>query len=118
MVVVEGVGRSLDPKLDMWATAEPVVREWIERNLGPVGRLEDAAEGAGEIGRFLAQVPGLLTRAGHLADQIDAATRNGIVLSPDTIEAIAQAERRQDRPQLIALWVIAVLLAILIYLVL
>jgi ubiquinone biosynthesis protein len=118
MVVVEGVGRTLDPKLDMWKTAEPVVREWIERNLGPAGRLEDAAEGAGEIGRFLAQVPGLLTRAGHLADQVDAATRNGIVLSPDTIEAIAQAERRQDRPQLVALWVIAVLLAILIYLVL
>jgi hypothetical protein len=40
------------------------------------------------------------------------------VLSPDTIEAIAQAERRQDRPQLIALWVIAALMAILIYLVL
>ncbi|HVV78084.1 MAG TPA: 2-polyprenylphenol 6-hydroxylase [Pseudolabrys sp.] len=118
MVVVEGVGRTLDPKLDMWKTAEPVVREWIERNLGPAGRLEDAAEGAGEIGRFLAQVPGLLTRAGHLADQVDAATRNGIALSPDTIEAIAQAERRQDRPQLVALWVIAVLLAILIYLVL
>jgi ubiquinone biosynthesis protein len=115
MVVVEGVGRTLDPKLDMWKTAEPVVREWIERNLGPVGRLEDAAEGAGEIGRFLAQVPGLLTRAGHLADQVDAATRNGIVLSPETIEAIAQSERRQNRPQLLALWVIAALLAILIY---
>src|SRR5262249_55977060 len=39
MVVVEGVSRSFDPKLDMWATAEPVVREWIERNLGPAGRL-------------------------------------------------------------------------------
>jgi ubiquinone biosynthesis protein len=118
MVVVVGVGRALDPRLDMWATAEPVVREWIERNLGPVGRLEDAAEGAGEIGRFLAQVPGLLTRAGHLADQIDAATRSGIVLAPETIAAIGQAERRQNRPQLIALWVIAALLAILIYLVL
>ena len=35
MVVVEGVARSLDPKLDMWTVAEPVVREWIERNLGP-----------------------------------------------------------------------------------
>ena len=34
MVVVEGVARSLDPKLDMWTVAEPVVREWIERNLG------------------------------------------------------------------------------------
>jgi ubiquinone biosynthesis protein len=118
MVVVEGVGRSLDPKLDMWKTAEPVVREWIERNLGPVGRLEDAAEGAGEIGRFLAQVPGLLTRAGHLADQIDAATRNGLVLSPESVEALAPAERRRDRPQVVALWAIAALLVILILLVL
>jgi ubiquinone biosynthesis protein len=32
MVVVEGVARNLDPKLDMWTTSEPVVREWIERN--------------------------------------------------------------------------------------
>src|SRR5262249_42452380 len=28
MVVVEGVARSLDPKLDMWTVAEPVVRDW------------------------------------------------------------------------------------------
>ena len=57
MVVVEGVGRSLDPKLDMWTTAEPVVREWIARNLGPAGRIEDAAEGALDVGRFLGTVP-------------------------------------------------------------
>ena len=50
MVVVEGVARSLDPKLDMWTTAEPVVREWIERHLGPAGRIEDAA--AGRDGRL------------------------------------------------------------------
>ncbi len=53
MVVVEGVGRSLDPKLDMWSTADPVVREWMERNLGPAGRIEGAVDGAGEIGRFI-----------------------------------------------------------------
>src|SRR5205085_12572970 len=46
MVVVEGVARSLDPQLDMWATAEPVVRAWVERHLGPAGRIEGAAEGA------------------------------------------------------------------------
>ena len=37
MVVVEGVARGFDPKLDIWKIADPVVREWIERNLGPVG---------------------------------------------------------------------------------
>ena len=60
MVVVEGVARSLDPKLDMWTIAEPVVREWIERHLGPAGRLEDAAQGAGEVGTFFGGVPGLM----------------------------------------------------------
>ena len=35
MVVVEGVARTLDPKLDMWTTSEPVVGAWIEQNLGP-----------------------------------------------------------------------------------
>jgi ubiquinone biosynthesis protein len=116
MVVVEGVGRALDPKLDMWTTADPVVREWIERNLGPIGRLEGAAEGASEIGRFLAQVPGLLTRAGTLADQIDTATRDGIVLAPETVAAIGAAEARRTRSTAVALWTIAALLAVLIIL--
>jgi ubiquinone biosynthesis protein len=110
MVVVEGVARSLDPKLDMWTTADPVVREWIERNLGPVGKLEGAVEGAGEIGRFIGQVPGLLTRAGTLIDQLDDITRDGLVLSPDTVEAIGRAEARRNRWTSVALWAIALLL--------
>jgi ubiquinone biosynthesis protein len=111
MVVVEGVARSLDPKLDMWSTADPVVREWIERNLGPIGKLEGAVEGAGEVGRFIGQVPGLLTRAGTLLDQLDDITRNGLVLAPDTVEAIGRAEARRNRRTTAALWVIALLLA-------
>jgi ubiquinone biosynthesis protein len=110
MVVVEGVARSLDPKLDMWTTADPVVREWIARNLGPVGRLEGAVEGAGEIGRFMGQVPSLLNRAGTLLDQVDAITRDGLVLSPETVAAIGAAEARRNRWTSIALWVIAALL--------
>ena len=115
MVVVEGVARSLDPKLDMWTTADPVVREWITRNLGPVGRLEDAVEGAGEIGRFLGEVPGLLTRAGTLLDQVDDITRNGLVLSPDTVAAIGAAEARRNRWTAAGLWMIALLLATLVW---
>jgi ubiquinone biosynthesis protein len=111
MVVVEGVARSLDPKLDMWKTADPVVREWIARNLGPVGKLEGAAQGAGEIGRFLGQVPSLLNRTGTLLDQIDTITRDGLVLSPETVAAIGKAEARRNRWTAVALWAIAGLLA-------
>jgi ubiquinone biosynthesis protein len=114
MVVVEGVARSLDPDLDMWATAEPVVRDWVERHLGPAGRIEDAAQGAAEVGRFLGGVPGLLSRGARIADQLDAATRDGLVLSPDTVQAIGVAEARRNRWTAVALWVIAGLLAWLV----
>ena len=110
MVVVEGVARSLDPKLDMWTVAEPVVREWIERNLGPVGRIEDAAEGAMEVGRFLGDVPGLLSRGAVLVEQLDAITRDGLVLAPQTVAEIGRAEARRNRWIAAALWAIALLL--------
>jgi ubiquinone biosynthesis protein len=118
MVVVEGVARSLDPKLDMWAVAEPVVREWIERNLGPVGRIEDAAEGAIEVGRALGDVPQLLSRGAVLAEQIDAITRDGLVLAPQTAADIGRAQARHNRWTTAALWAIALLLVWLIYLLL
>ncbi len=115
MVVVEGVARALDPKLDMWTVAEPVVREWIERHLGPAGRIEGAAEGALEVGRFLGDVPGLLSRGAALVAQLDAITRNGLVLAPETVAQIGRAQARRNRWTAAALWTIAALLAWLIY---
>jgi ubiquinone biosynthesis protein len=110
MVVVEGVGRSLDPKLDMWSTAEPVVREWITRHLGPAGKLENAAQGVTELGRFVGSVPGLLTRGARVLDQLDAMTRDGLLLSPQTIAEFDKAEGSRFRWTLAALWAIAALL--------
>jgi len=117
MVVVEGVGRSLDPKLDMWTVAEPVVREWIERHLGVAGTLEGATEGAAELGRFFGSMPALLSRGAALAEQFDALTRNGLVLAPESVAAIGRAESRRNRWTALALWTIAALLLWLIYLV-
>jgi ubiquinone biosynthesis protein len=113
MVVVEGVARSLDPKLDMWTVSEPVVREWIERHLGPVGRIENAAEGAAG---FLAGVPSLMSRGAVLVEQLDVITRDGLVLAPETVEAIGLAEARRTRWTRIALWTIAALLLWLVWL--
>jgi len=117
MVVVEGVARSLDPRLDMWAVAEPVARDWVERNLGPVGRLEDVTEGAIELGKFLGGVPALLARAANLADQLDAITRNGLVLAPETVAAIGIAEARRSRWMTAALWVIAAMIGWFVWLI-
>jgi ubiquinone biosynthesis protein len=114
MVVVEGVARGLDPKLDMWTVAEPVVREWIERHLGPAGRIEGVTEGAREVGRFLGDVPALLSRGAALIEQLDTITRDGLVLAPETVAAIGRAEARRNRWTAAALWAIAVLLGWLV----
>jgi ubiquinone biosynthesis protein len=111
MVVVEGVARSLDPKLDMWRTAEPVVREWMERHLGAAGKLETAALGAAELGRFVGNAPGLLSRGARVLDQLDEMTRDGLVLSPQTIAELDKTEARRGRWIVAALWIIAALLA-------
>jgi ubiquinone biosynthesis protein len=104
MVVVEGVARSLDPELDMWRTAEPVVSEWVARNLGPVGRIETAASGLGAFGRLLADMPAI-------ADRIHAAL--GEPVDGRRAEDREFAERRRGRSLRLALWLAALsLLAI------
>ncbi|MFG1416233.1 2-polyprenylphenol 6-hydroxylase [Xanthobacter sp. V0B-10] len=110
MVVVEGVARSLDPQLDMWSTAAPVVEEWIARNLGPAGQIERAGMGLGEVGHFAATVPALLTRTARVVEQLDEATRDGIHLSPASLEGIGRAEARRAFWGSAALWVIALAL--------
>jgi len=91
------------------------VGEWIARYLGPAGKLENASLGALELGRFIGNAPGLLTRGARLLDQLDEATRDGILLSPQTIAEIDKAEARRDRWIIGALWVIAALLAGLLW---
>ncbi len=93
MVVVEGVARKLDPQLNMWATAEPVVGDWIAENLGPRGRLEDAGAALRQVGRTLADIPG------HVEQVVRAiaAIERGLVPSLSGISSLP-------------LWVIAVAL--------
>ena len=113
MVIVEGVARSLDPELNLWSAAEPVAREWIEANLGAVGALKDAREGAGDMGRFLAGVPGVLAQAETTAQALAQMARGGIALDDATIVKLAAEQSRQDRGSRVALWLGALSLAVI-----
>jgi len=111
MVIVEGVARSLDPALNMWTCAEPVAKEWMEQNLGPAGRLRGAGEGAGEIGRFLADVPALLTEMARTTHALSQMAEAGVRLDPATIARLAREEARRTRSGRLALWLGALALA-------
>ena len=63
-------------------------------------------------------MPGLMTRGAVLVEQLDAITRDGLVLAPETVAAIGQAEARRSRWIAVALWLIAALLAWMVWLLL
>jgi ubiquinone biosynthesis protein len=113
MVVVEGVARSLDPDFDMWKASEPVLAEWVERHLGPAGRLEDAAEGVGALGKLFTALPVLAERAERLSDDLAQMSQKGLRLDAASIAGIGRAEARAGRWGRVALWVIAVTLVVL-----
>jgi ubiquinone biosynthesis protein len=111
MVVVEGVARTLDPHLDMWTTAEPVVRDWLTRNLGPIGRIEDAGRALRSLAGSLADLPETVGRAERVLGQLEDASRNGFALDEASVQAIGRAEAARNRWGNWALWLIAALLA-------
>jgi len=63
MVVVEGVARSLDPHLNLWSAAEPVVNEWIAENIGPKAVITDFRDSTQHLLRALPKVTELIERA-------------------------------------------------------
>jgi ubiquinone biosynthesis protein len=95
MVVVEGVARTLNPDLNMWVTAEPVVGGWIKRQLGPAGKLEQAA---GSLSQLFAGLPGVLEDARRATTMLsDMAASGGLRLDRVTTEQLALSQARHSR---------------------
>ena len=60
MVVVEGVARSLNPSINIWQVAQPVVEQYIKENLGPRALLRDLVKTARVLARFGPKLPGMV----------------------------------------------------------
>ncbi|MET4101454.1 ubiquinone biosynthesis protein [Roseovarius sp. MBR-78] len=63
MVVVEGVARSLDPQINIWQVARPVVEDYIRRTMGPRAALRDLGRTALVLSRYGPRLPGLVEAA-------------------------------------------------------
>jgi len=60
MVVVEGVSRSLNPHINIWAAAKPVVEGYIRDNVGPRALVRDLGKTAAVMARFGPKLPGIM----------------------------------------------------------
>jgi ubiquinone biosynthesis protein len=57
MVVVEGVARSLDPHINIWQVAKPIVEGYIASNVGPKAVMRDLGRTLRVLSRFGPKLP-------------------------------------------------------------
>ena len=84
---VEGLGRQLDPELDLWATAKPFLERWMNEQVGWRGLVERLKNEAPRYVQLLPELPRLLHQA--LQPRQSAQAR--------ALEALLLEQRRTNR---------------------
>lgn len=60
---IEGLGRELNPDLDLWDTAKPFLERWMSEQVGPRALLRHIREEAPQWANILPQLPRLIHQA-------------------------------------------------------
>jgi ubiquinone biosynthesis protein len=98
MLTAEGVGRILNPAINMWELARPLIEEWMRENRGPEAQVLDDLEAALTTVR---QLPLLVHEARRAAARL---ADGGLKLHPQTLRELAQGDREHRRMELVPLW--------------
>ena len=101
---VEGLGRELDPELDLWTTAKPYLERWMEEQIGPRALQR----------RLLAEAPYLVTALPELPRLLHQRLLAPPAASDTALKELAAAQRTRSR----WLALVAVLLAVVVVLLL
>jgi ubiquinone biosynthesis protein len=100
---IEGLGRELDPELDLWKTAKPYLERWMNQQMGWRGLARNLKREMPRWATLLPQLP-------RLAHTLLAEDRLGRL--HDTVEDLANLERRRNR---LLAWIAALLGALLLW---
>ncbi len=87
---VEGLGRQLDPELDLWTTAKPFLERWMNDQIGWRGLLQRLEREAPRYAQLFPELPRLLhQRLLHRGGASDTETA--------TLRALLAEQRRSNR---------------------
>lgn len=81
---IEGLGRELDPDLDLWSTAKPFLEKWMIEQIGPEKLLAQLKAEAPSYAKLLPGLPRLLSQ--YLKERPDSNRR-------ELIELLAEQKR-------------------------
>ncbi|MBB3065271.1 2-polyprenylphenol 6-hydroxylase [Limibacillus halophilus] len=87
MMMAEGVSRVLDPRLNIWSLAEPLIADWVARNRGAPAR---AREGLQTLEATLRRIP-------RIVENLERATKelanDGLRLAPQDSHRMRWSEK-------------------------
>lgn len=84
---IEGLGRQLDPNLDLWSTAKPFLERWMLEQLGPQKLVEQLKAQAPLYAKLLPDLPRL----------VHAYLRHGGPADKETMRVLLDEQRRTNR---------------------
>ncbi len=92
---IEGLGRELYPELDLWETAHPVLKRWMDEQVGGRAMLRDVRENLPQLRDALRELPAALQQLG---EQAASGRLQFSLQSPELEEIRSQlAEQRRQR---------------------
>ena len=105
MVVIEGVGRRLDPEINIWALARPLIEGWMRDNRGPEARLR---LGIQTVADLVERLPRLVR---SLETLVTDWSREGVILHVESLAVQAAHRARHLAIVLVPVWITAAALA-------
>jgi ubiquinone biosynthesis protein len=91
---IEGLGRQLYPQLDLWETAHPVLRQWMDEQVGGRAMLKDVRDNLPQLRDAMRELPAILN---HLGEQVAEGRIRFNLQSPElkVIQVQLEEQRRQ-----------------------
>ena len=89
MVLVEGVGRRLDPEINIWALSQPLIESWMRDNRGPEARLRERLD---IIVDMLDRLPRVIEKVENFVEDV---ARDGVLLHAESIASHAQEQAKR-----------------------
>jgi ubiquinone biosynthesis protein len=94
---IEGLGRELYPQLDLWKTARPVLKRWMDEQVGARALIDSIRENAPQIRETMRELPGVIRL---LSEQ---AAKGKVSFNVRSAE-LAEFNRRMARQQQQRFW--------------
>ena len=92
---IEGLGRQLDPELDLWSTAQPFLERWMNQQIGWRGFLDRLKDEAPRYAHYMPALPRLVHQALSLAARKTDADAGPA--SAALVAALLKEQRRTNR---------------------